>query len=113
MTRIAAHSPWSDPTGTIVPDAASLPGAACTRGGEGAPAADDWFQGEGEPTTTWTLRQQQLIRWHCASCPVMRQCRRGAVERGEKHGVWGGLTETELRQVQLVSKRNRAAGVAA
>jgi hypothetical protein len=111
MNRIPARSPWSEPATTIVSAAASLPDAACQR--EGAPGADEWFQAEGERTAAWTLRQQRLIQWHCASCPVMRQCRRGAVERGEQHGVWGGLTEAELRQVQLVFKRDRAAGVAA
>jgi len=95
----------------IAPSAPSLPDAACLS--EGAPGPDEWFQGDGESTAAWSLRQQQLIRWHCASCPVMRQCRRGAVERGEKHGVWGGLTEAELRRVQLVFKKTRASGVAA
>ena len=90
----------------IVPSAPLLPGASCLE--KGAPGADEWFQAEGERTDAWELRQQQMIRWHCASCPVMRQCRRGAVERGEKHGVWGGLTEAELRQVQVEFKKRRA-----
>lgn len=32
----------------------------------------------------------------CASCPVMEQCRAWAIQTGERHGVWGGLTEGEL-----------------
>ncbi len=111
MTRIAASRPGSVGPTVLTPGSESLPGAACTR--EGAPAADEWFQSEGERTDAWTLRQQRLIRWHCAACPVMRQCRRGAIERGEKHGVWGALTEAELRQVQLEFKKQQATGVAA
>src|SRR5581483_1111412 len=58
-----------------------------------APPADDWFQRDDESTSSWHAREKQLIRWHCAGCPLMWQCRRDAVERGEQYGVWGGLTE--------------------
>lgn len=32
----------------------------------------------------------------CERCPVMEQCRAWALASGERHGVWGGLTEGEL-----------------
>lgn len=31
----------------------------------------------------------------CAGCPVIDQCRDGALARREPHGVWGGLDERE------------------
>jgi len=32
----------------------------------------------------------------CASCPVREPCRDHAALAGETHGIWGGLTPTEL-----------------
>jgi WhiB family redox-sensing transcriptional regulator len=34
----------------------------------------------------------------CRTCPLIAECRTGALERREGHGVWGGLTEAD-RQV--------------
>lgn len=31
----------------------------------------------------------------CASCPVRRLCREEAMQRPERFGIWGGLTEVE------------------
>lgn len=39
----------------------------------------------------------------CARCPVIEECLREALERGEQHGVWGGLMADERTQV----RRNR------
>lgn len=36
----------------------------------------------------------------CARCPVRRQCLAHALEVGERHGVWGGLSEDERRAVR-------------
>lgn len=33
----------------------------------------------------------------CTGCDVRRDCRDYAVATGKRHGVWGGLTERELR----------------
>lgn len=35
----------------------------------------------------------------CARCPVREPCLRFALSTREPHGVWGGLNETERRQV--------------
>jgi WhiB family redox-sensing transcriptional regulator len=35
----------------------------------------------------------------CRTCPVMRECRAYAVRTGQRHGVWGGLRQQELRQL--------------
>ncbi len=31
----------------------------------------------------------------CAGCPARTECLTSALERGEEHGVWGGLTPVE------------------
>jgi FixJ family two-component response regulator len=33
----------------------------------------------------------------CQRCPVQPQCLADALARGERHGVWGGLNEKQLR----------------
>jgi WhiB family redox-sensing transcriptional regulator len=37
----------------------------------------------------------------CAVCPVLALCRAYALENKEEFGVWGGLSETERREVLL------------
>ena len=37
----------------------------------------------------------------CATCPVVEECLRWALAVGEMHGVWGGLTAPERRQMIL------------
>jgi hypothetical protein len=34
----------------------------------------------------------------CDSCPVRAQCAAFAIETGEKWGVWGGMSQQQLRQ---------------
>ena len=43
----------------------------------------------------------------CLPCPVSAQCLAYAVENGEKHGVWGGLSERGRRRMR---KAKRAVG---
>lgn len=35
----------------------------------------------------------------CADCPVLVVCRDWALAAAEPHGVWGGLSESERREV--------------
>ena len=35
----------------------------------------------------------------CATCPVLRACRKHALGVPEPYGVWGGLSETERQQI--------------
>lgn len=35
----------------------------------------------------------------CWTCPVLAQCRACAADHGIVHGVWGGLSETELQNL--------------
>lgn len=34
----------------------------------------------------------------CATCPVSAACREYAIKTGERFGVWGGMSQSELRQ---------------
>lgn len=109
MTRISAHAPWGTPTVVITPAAESLPGGVCQT--SGGPGGDEFFSRDGETAVAWQARQQQVVQ-HCWQCPIMLDCRRGAIERGERIGVWGGLTESELGKVSKLH-REQLAGVQA
>jgi len=37
----------------------------------------------------------------CVSCPVIEQCRTYALERGERFGVWGGLSARERKTLRV------------
>jgi hypothetical protein len=43
----------------------------------------------------------------CAVCPVRADCLDYALRVGEKHGVWGGFTERERRQLRRGTTRRR------
>ncbi|MPZ85231.1 MAG: WhiB family transcriptional regulator [Actinophytocola sp.] len=45
----------------------------------------------------------------CAVCPVQLECRRYALERGERFGVWCGLSEFERRALRRSSVDRRVA----
>lgn len=36
----------------------------------------------------------------CRACPVQAPCLDYALERGERYGVWGGLSERERRRLK-------------
>lgn len=44
----------------------------------------------------------------CEGCPVRAECLVWALERGERFGVWGGLSERERRRL-LVPEQRRSA----
>lgn len=35
----------------------------------------------------------------CSRCPVRDRCRQWAIDKHERHGVWGGTTEQDRREV--------------
>lgn len=51
------------------------------------------------------VRRVEQAKAVCAECPVIAECLAGALRRGEKHGIFGGLTETE--RVNLVRRASR------
>lgn len=68
-------------------------GAACTAG--------DWalfFGTDGE--LPWQRdRREARARAICARCPVRKSCLRDALAAGIQDGVWGGLSERDLRKL--------------
>jgi WhiB family transcriptional regulator, redox-sensing transcriptional regulator len=46
----------------------------------------------------------------CRRCPVSRECALFAISRGMGRGVWGGMTEEQVRAARQVSGR-RASGI--
>ena len=45
----------------------------------------------------------------CQRCPVREECLAWALEAGQDHGVWGGLSEEERRALKRRNARSRAA----
>lgn len=60
---------------------------------------DLWFP---SPNETFTVQLAQKI---CSTCPVIMECRATSIARGERNGVWGGLTEDQRHQ--LIQKQKR------
>jgi len=48
---------------------------------------DLWFPEKGEST-----REAKAV---CRACPVRAECLADAVERGERFGIWGGVSERQ------------------
>ena len=44
----------------------------------------------------------------CESCPVLSPCLQRAMDTGEPHGVWGGMTDEERRQARRRESRARS-----
>jgi hypothetical protein len=42
--------------------------------------------------------QVAVARRICAACPVQTECANWAIRTGEYYGVWGGMSQKELRQ---------------
>lgn len=71
----------------------------------------DLFYPEGERGATAFLIEE--AKGYCRTCPVMHECLEDALERGEPHGVWGGLDENERRALRRRAAEKRAAEDAA
>jgi WhiB family redox-sensing transcriptional regulator len=41
----------------------------------------------------------------CETCPVRNPCLAFALERGERYGVWGGMTERERARLSPAAKQ--------
>jgi WhiB family redox-sensing transcriptional regulator len=57
-------------------------------------------------TTGLAVLQIEEAKQVCRGCDVREQCLNWALEIGQDHGVWGGLSEEERRAL----KRRRARG---
>ncbi|MET9497425.1 WhiB family transcriptional regulator [Streptomyces sp. NPDC006552] len=58
--------------------------------------------------TAAALAQTEEAKRVCQGCPVSVQCLRWALETGQEHGVWGGLTEDERRRLRRRRARQQA-----
>lgn len=56
----------------------------------------------GRPALAWSPEPAQAV---CAGCPVADACRSWALATRQKDGVWGGVTEAELRRLQRQPRR--------
>lgn len=50
-----------------------------------------------------------LAKRVCAACPVRQECLEWALDRGEKFGIYGGLTSTQRRKVLRQRAKDAAA----
>lgn len=57
--------------------------------------------------------REQRAKEICSGCAVLEECRTYAFEINEQHGIWGGLTEKERKEIfDLETSLNRDAQVA-
>jgi WhiB family transcriptional regulator, redox-sensing transcriptional regulator len=45
------------------------------------------------------LRQAQRAKTFCAHCPVRAECLHYALDTEQRHGIWGGTTAEERREL--------------
>jgi WhiB family redox-sensing transcriptional regulator len=57
------------------------------------------------------LRQIAEAKSVCRRCPVMGECLAWALNSGQDHGVWGGMSEDERRALKRRHARSRAGSV--
>ncbi|MEU3855040.1 WhiB family transcriptional regulator [Streptomyces sp. NPDC029554] len=54
------------------------------------------------------LLQIEEAKAACRRCPVLQTCAQWALDKGEPHGVWGGMSEDERRRIMRGAARKRA-----
>ncbi|MEV7683236.1 WhiB family transcriptional regulator [Streptomyces sp. NPDC088341] len=59
-------------------------------------------------TTGPSALQIEEAKAVCHRCSVMKTCRSWALESGQEHGVWGGLSEADRRSLKRRAARQRA-----
>ncbi|MGN5238360.1 WhiB family transcriptional regulator [Rhodococcus sp. SJ-3] len=60
----------------------------------------DTFFGPATESYGARTRRERMARRICSRCSVLEHCRRFAVDTGQPHGIWGGLTESDRRRVR-------------
>ena len=56
-------------------------------------------------TTGPALAQVEEAKKVCRRCEVREECLRWALEAGQDHGVWGGMSEDERRAMKRRASR--------
>ena len=69
----------------------------------------------GRDTEVWFPEDDQpaiVGKSYCRRCPVRADCLAHALERGERYGIWGGLTEHErdLLRARILAARTSPPG---
>lgn len=59
-----------------------------------------FFGPDGERDGPAKARRDKRAKAICAGCPVRAECLEAALDRPERSGTWGGLTEAELKREQ-------------
>ena len=62
---------------------------------------DAWFPEHGFENSIETRTARRI----CGTCPVRVPCLAYALGRGERHGIWGGLTYAERRELARGTER--------
>jgi len=52
------------------------------------------------------VRQIEEAKAVCRTCPVIDKCLEYAIETGQDHGVWGGMSEDERRAIKKRKQRH-------
>lgn len=66
----------------------------------GEAGGDGWFPEDGE--------HPGIAKRVCYGCPVRGECLNDALDRGDRHGIWGGYSPKERQEIL----RQRKAGAA-
>ncbi|MEW2134625.1 WhiB family transcriptional regulator [Streptomyces sp. NPDC005435] len=98
MNRSIVRTPY---TGAVTADFVTRPRPACTD------EDPELFFPIGN--TGPALLQAEEAKAVCRRCPLMESCLKGALERGETAGVWGGTDEGDRRRIKRRAARQRAA----
>ncbi|WP_231921931.1 WhiB family transcriptional regulator [Rhodococcus rhodochrous] len=56
-------------------------------------------------------RRERTAKQICTSCPVRIPCRDYALETRERHGIWGGTSESDRRGRRPTGDRDRTTHV--
>lgn len=59
-----------------------------------------WFPPQNRTRTEITPAAQQAITICTTTCPVQQQCLTWALTKPENHGIWGGLTAEQRRNLR-------------
>jgi len=62
------------------------------------PRDDDETKLQGQPETTRATGNFEAAKAICRTCMVCEECLMYAIENGEQHGIWGGMSLDERRR---------------
>lgn len=77
------------------------------------PGVPDWYASalcaQADPEAFFPEKGESanLAKRICGGCEVRDDCLAHALGHGEHHGIWGGLSETERRELRSTAGRRR------